>query len=135
MNLVALDTLLNLSVLPIILPTQWVTIIVMISVAFRLNKLMYPKRQKSKWDILLREQLMNLLLKELLVWMKVKVKSLSLVWLFTTPWIVAHGIFQARVLEWVAISFSRGSSWPRDQTRVSSIAGRGFTSVLPGKPY
>ena len=27
-----------------------------------------------------------------------------------------HGIFQARVLEWVAISFSRGSSWPRDQT-------------------
>ena len=35
-----------------------------------------------------------------------------------------HGIFQARVLEWVAISFSRGSSWPRDQTWVSRIAGR-----------
>ena len=32
-----------------------------------------------------------------------------------------HGIFQARVLEWVAISFSRGSSQPRDQTRVSHI--------------
>ena len=31
-----------------------------------------------------------------------------------------HGIFQARVLEWVAISFSRGSSRPRDQTQVSS---------------
>ena len=30
-----------------------------------------------------------------------------------------HGIFKARVLEWVAISFSRGSSQPRDQTRVS----------------
>ena len=30
-----------------------------------------------------------------------------------------HGIFQARVLEWVAISFSRGSSQPRDQTQVS----------------
>ena len=30
-----------------------------------------------------------------------------------------HGIFQARVLEWVAISFSRGSSWPRDRTWVS----------------
>ena len=30
-----------------------------------------------------------------------------------------HGIFQARVLEWVAISFSRGSSWPRDWTQVS----------------
>ena len=38
-----------------------------------------------------------------------------------------HGIFQARVLEWVAISFSRGSSWPRNRTRVSHIAGRCFT--------
>ena len=38
-----------------------------------------------------------------------------------------HGIFQARVLEWVAISFSRGSSWTRDQTQVSCIAGRRFT--------
>ena len=37
-----------------------------------------------------------------------------------------HGIFQARVLEWVAISFSRGSSWPRDRTQVSHIAGRRF---------
>ena len=33
-----------------------------------------------------------------------------------------HGIFQARILEWVAISFSRGSSWPRGQTWVSCIA-------------
>ena len=38
-----------------------------------------------------------------------------------------HGILQARVLEWVAISFSRGSSWPRDQTRVSWTSGRFFT--------
>ena len=37
-----------------------------------------------------------------------------------------HGILQARILEWVAISFSRGSSQPRDQTRVSCIAGRCF---------
>ena len=37
-----------------------------------------------------------------------------------------HGIFQARVLEWVAISFSRESSQPRDRTRVSHIAGRCF---------
>ena len=36
------------------------------------------------------------------------------------------GIFQASVLEWVAISFSRGSSWPRDQIQVSCIAGRCF---------
>ena len=37
-----------------------------------------------------------------------------------------HGILQARILEWVAISFSRGSSRPRDQTQVFRIAGRGF---------
>ena len=37
-----------------------------------------------------------------------------------------HGILQARILEWVAISFSRGSSWHRDQTQVSHIAGRDF---------
>ena len=37
-----------------------------------------------------------------------------------------HGIFQARVLEWGAISFSRGSSQPRDWTLVSRIAGRCF---------
>ena len=38
-----------------------------------------------------------------------------------------HGILQARILEWVAISFSRGSSCPRDRTQVSCIAGRRFT--------
>ena len=38
-----------------------------------------------------------------------------------------HGIFQARILEWVAISSSRGSSQHRDQTQVSHIAGRLFT--------
>ena len=37
-----------------------------------------------------------------------------------------HGTLQARVLEWAAISFSRGSSRPRDQTQVSRIAGRRF---------
>ena len=38
-----------------------------------------------------------------------------------------HEIFQARILEWVAISFSRGSSQPRDRTRVSRIVGRCFS--------
>ena len=38
-----------------------------------------------------------------------------------------HGIFQARILEWVAISFSRRSSQPRDWTWVSHIVGRCFT--------
>ena len=42
-----------------------------------------------------------------------------------------HGILQARILEWVAISFSRGSSWPKDQTRVSHIAGRRSTREVP----
>ena len=37
-----------------------------------------------------------------------------------------HGILQARKLEWISISFSRGSSQPRDRTQVSHIAGRHF---------
>ena len=53
-----------------------------------------------------------------------------------------HGISQARVLEWNAISFSRGSSWPRNRTQVSGIAGRCLTiwatrevstSIKPGR--
>ena len=39
-----------------------------------------------------------------------------------------HGILQARILEWVAFPFSRGSSQPRDQTQVSNTAGGFFTS-------
>ena len=65
---------------------------------------------------------------------KVKVKLLSRVRLFVTAWTdyglpgsSVHGIFQGRILEWVAISFSRGSSWPRDWTQVSRIVGRRFT--------
>ena len=38
-----------------------------------------------------------------------------------------HGILEARILKWVAISFSRGYSWPRDWTQVSCIASRLFT--------
>ena len=58
----------------------------------------------------------------------------SCVWLSATPWTMAcqaplsMGFFQARILEWVAISFSRGSSPPRDRTWVSCIAGRFFTN-------
>ena len=43
------------------------------------------------------------------------------------PGFSVHGIFQARILEWVAISFSRRSSGPRNWTRVSHIVGRHFT--------
>ena len=42
------------------------------------------------------------------------------------PGFSIHGILQSRILEWVTISFSRGSSWPRGQTRVSHIGGRCF---------
>ena len=41
---------------------------------------------------------------------------------------LSMGLLQARILEWVAIFFSRGSSQPRDQTWVSCIAGRFFTN-------
>ena len=49
----------------------------------------------------------------------------------------AHGILQARMLEWVAMPSSRASSWPRDWTRVSCgscIAGGFSTAEAPGKP-
>ena len=49
-----------------------------------------------------------------------------------------RGILQARILEWVALSFYRGSSWPRDRTRisyVSCIAGEFFTTSATGKPH
>ena len=57
---------------------------------------------------------------------------LSRVWLCdpmdcSVPGSSVHAIFQARVLEWVAISFSRRSSRPRDRTCISRIVGRGFT--------
>ena len=45
-----------------------------------------------------------------------------------------HGILQARILELVAIPFSRGSSPPRDGTWVCHFAGRLFTAEPPGKP-
>ena len=63
----------------------------------------------------------------------VVVQPLSRVWLFwglleySPPGSSVHGILLARILEWVAISFSRGSSWPRDQTRISCLAARFFS--------
>ena len=53
------------------------------------------------------------------------------------PGFFVCGIFQARILEWVAIPFSRGSSWPRDWTCVSCLAGGFFITEPPddGKHY
>ena len=58
-----------------------------------------------------------------LIWNKVKA-ALSCLTLCDPMDYAACGIFQASILEWVAILFSRGSSQPRDQTQVSRIAGR-----------
>ena len=57
---------------------------------------------------------------------KVKVKVMS--YPLQPHGLYIHGILQARILEWVAFPFSRGSSQPRDRTQVSHIAGRFFTS-------
>jgi len=46
---------------------------------------------------------------------------------YSPPGSSVHGILQAKIVEWVAIPFSGGSSWPRDYTQVSCIAGRFFT--------
>ena len=48
---------------------------------------------------------------------------------------VHGGISQARILEWVAISSSRGSSWPRDRICISCLASEFFTTEPPGKPW
>ena len=46
---------------------------------------------------------------------------------YSTTGFSVYGILQARILEWVAVPFSKGSSQPRDQPWVSHIAGRFFT--------
>ena len=60
--------------------------------------------------------------KPIIIW---KWKWLSHVWLCNPlDYCIFHGIHQAKILEWVAVSFSRGSSQPRDRTQVSRIGGR-----------
>ena len=57
--------------------------------------------------------------------------------LCSPPGSSVHGISQARILEWAAVSFSRGSSQSRYQNRVSAapaLTGRFFTTEPPGKP-
>ena len=54
---------------------------------------------------------------------------------YSPPGTSVHGILQARILEWVAMSFSRGSPQPRDQTQVSWIAEDSLPPELPGKTY
>ena len=59
--------------------------------------------------------------------MKVKITQLCpTIW--DLMYYTVHGILQAKILEWVAVPFSRESSQPRDQTQVSCIASKFFTS-------
>ena len=60
-------------------------------------------------------------------WLKVKVTQSCLTLCDPMDYTVL-GILQARILEWIAFSVSRGSSQPRDQTQASCIAGRFFSS-------
>ena len=66
--------------------------------------------------------------------------EVSHVWLFTTPWTVARqaplsmGILQARILEWIAISFSRGSSDPGVEPGSPALQEDSLPSEPPGKP-
>ena len=53
---------------------------------------------------------------------------------YSSPGLSDHGVFQARILEWVAISFSRGSSPPRDRTQVYLIAGMWLPLSHQGSP-
>ena len=94
-----------------------------------------PKLRTGIWEFL---SIINLLQVR-----KVKVKSFSPVRLFATPvdcsppGFSIHGILQARILEWVAISFSRDLPDPGIETvsLVSpALAGGCFTTVLPRKP-
>ena len=68
-------------------------------------------------------------------------QSLSHAHLFAAPYTAAHqaplyvGIFQARILEWFAVSFSRGSSQSRDGTRSPVLQAYYLLTELPGKPF
>ena len=76
------------------------------------------------------------------MWKWKKVKSRSRVRLFATPWTACsppgssvHGILQARILEWVAISFSRDLPDPGIEPRSSALQADTLTSEPPGKAW
>ena len=96
----------------------------------------YPFYVESKKVII------SLFLLFLMVWQEVLQSSTMWRWWWFSPSVVSdscdsvdcslpgssvHGILQARILEWIAISFPRGSSWPRDRTWLSCTAGKRFT--------
>ena len=80
-----------------------------------------PKKKKGKKAKWLSEEAFQIVRKEEKLKAKEKTMDCSL------PGSSVHAFLQARILEWVAIFFSRGSFQPRDQTWVFCVAGRFFT--------
>ena len=89
----------------------------------------YNKGQKRKTEQ--QQQIWFVKSADLTMWSRSVVSNFCDPMNCNLPGSSVHGILQARILQWVAISFSRGSSWPRDGTRVSSMAGRRFTIWAP----
>ena len=94
----------------------------------------WPLVTHSGHKMLFVKWLMGMLFKS--TWVNACVEPTLIAQLYLTLWdpvdcsppcSSVHGILQARILEWVAISSSRASFWPRDQSWVSCIAGRFFT--------
>ena len=108
--------------------------------------------QESKWDLLHCRQILYQTTLQILQFLLLKYYQMSLIFFLSYFYVcmcvlvtqsclnlcnpmncIAHqtplsmGIFQVRILEWIAIPFSRGSSQPRDRTLVSCFAGRFFT--------
>ena len=116
----------------------------MVTIAMKLKKiLLFRKKAMINLDSILKSRDITLLTKVHLVkamvfpkvmygcesWTikKVKVKVVQLCPTLYDPMdYIVHGILQARILEWVAFPFSRGSSQPRDRIQVFCIAGRFF---------
>ena len=110
----------------------WTNVTLGITAAMKLRHLLLRRKINTKLDGVLKSRDNTLPTKVHIVKAivyPVKVKSCLTLWDpmdCSLPGSSVHEILQARILEWVAISFSRGSSQPRDQTRVSCIGGRRF---------
>ena len=88
----------------------------------------------------LNKNLFNTVISEWVTYLLLCAESLSHVRLFATPWTVAHqallsmGILQARILEWVAMPSSRGSSDPRIEPKSPELQADSLPSEPPEKP-
>ena len=92
---------------------------------------------KVSFEFTLRVQLLSYMIYNYRVCVLVA-QSCSILWdpmNCSLPGSPVHGILQARILEWVAISFSRGSSWLRNWTWVYCITGSSLLSEPPGKLF